>query len=107
MEKRYSAGITLNAFYQFSKAINESDDDGERQWNHVVQPGDSKKPRASYDIQHRVVSIFTWDLPFGKGRRLDERGRLKDWVPGWMGWGLDADLPVGSASHGKLCGQPI
>jgi hypothetical protein len=85
VEKRYSSGITLNAFYQFSKALNESDDDGTATgitwYNRRLE-----KARASYDIQHRVVSIFTWDLPFGKGRRWMSGGGWKDWFfGGWDG----------------------
>ena len=83
VEKRYSSGITLNAFYQFSKALNDADDDGTASgitwYNRRLE-----KARASYDIQHRFVSIFTWDLPFGKGRRWMSGGGWKDWILG--GW---------------------
>ncbi|MDZ4800840.1 MAG: carboxypeptidase regulatory-like domain-containing protein [Bryobacteraceae bacterium] len=83
VEKRYSAGITLNAFYQLSKAINDADDDGEARgvtwFNRRLE-----KARASYDIQHRFVSTFTWELPFGKGRRFMSGGGFTNWVLG--GW---------------------
>jgi hypothetical protein len=85
VEKRYSSGITLNAFYQFSKALNDADDDGEARgitwYNRRLE-----KARANYDIQHRLVSVFTWDLPFGKGRRWMSGGGWKDWfLGGWDG----------------------
>ena len=45
-----------------------------------------EKARASYDIQHRFVGVFTWDLPFGKGRRWMSGGGWKDWfLGGWDG----------------------
>ena len=85
VEKRYSAGITFNVFYTYSKTINDADDDGEARgvtyYNRRLE-----KARASYDIQHRAVSIFTWDLPFGKGRRWMSGGGWKDWFfGGWDG----------------------
>jgi hypothetical protein len=83
VEKRYSHGIYLNAFYQWSKAINNADDDGEVRgatwYNRSLE-----KARANYDIQHRFVSTFTWELPFGKGRRFMSGGGWKDYVLG--GW---------------------
>jgi hypothetical protein len=85
VEKRYSSGFTLNAFYQWSKAINDADDDGTANgitfYNRRLE-----KARANYDIQHRFVSIFTWDLPFGKGRRWMNGGGWKNWfLGGWDG----------------------
>lgn len=85
VEKRYSSGITLNAFYQWSKAMNDADDDGGASgityYNRRLE-----KARASYDIQHRVVSVFTWELPFGKGRRWMSAGGWKDYfLGGWDG----------------------
>lgn len=85
VEKRYSSGMTLNAFYQWSKALNDADDDGTASgvtfYNRSLEKG-----RANYDVQHRFVSVFTWDLPFGKGRRWMNGGGWKDWfLGGWDG----------------------
>ena len=85
VEKRYSSGITLNTFYQWSKTMNEADDDGAASgitwYNRRLE-----KARASYDIQHRLVSVFTWDLPFGKNRKWMSGGGWKDWLfGGWDG----------------------
>ncbi len=85
VEKRYSAGITFNVFYTYSKTINDADDDGTASgityYNRRLE-----KARASYDIQHRAVGVFTWDLPFGKGRRWMSGGGWKDWFfGGWDG----------------------
>ncbi len=83
VEKRYSQGVTLNAFYQFGKTLNDADDDGGASgvtyYNRSLQ-----KARANYDIQHRFVSVFVLEFPFGKGRRWMNSGGLKDWVLG--GW---------------------
>jgi hypothetical protein len=85
VEKRYSAGIAMNAFYTYSKTLNDADDDGGANgvtyYNRRLE-----KARASYDIQHRLVGVFTWDLPFGTGRRWMGGGGWKDWfLGGWDG----------------------
>jgi hypothetical protein len=84
VEKRYSHGITLNTFYTFSKAINESDGDGAASgitfYNRRLEKG-----RAGYDLTHRFVSVFTWDLPLGHGRRfLNTKGFRNAVFGGWQ-----------------------
>jgi hypothetical protein len=85
VERRYAQGMTLNTFYQIGKTLNDADDDGGRSgvtfYNRRLE-----KARANYDIRHRLVSVFTYDLPFGKGRRWANRGGITDWViGGWNG----------------------
>lgn len=84
-EKRYSAGLVLNAFYTFSKALNNGDNDGDVTgvdfYNRSLEKG-----RANYDIRHRFVSVMTYELPFGKGRPFMRRGGVLDAVLG--GWDL-------------------
>ncbi|MBI3210192.1 MAG: TonB-dependent receptor [Candidatus Solibacter usitatus] len=83
VEKRYSAGLVLNAFYTFSKALNNGDSDGGVSgitfYNRALEKG-----RANYDIRHRFVSVMTYELPFGKGRKLMNRGGVGNAVLG--GW---------------------
>lgn len=82
-EKRYSSGVTLNAFYQWGKTLNDADADGGASgitwYNRSLEKG-----RANYDIRHRFVSVFTAELPFGKGRRWMNSGGWSHWVFG--GW---------------------
>jgi hypothetical protein len=82
-EKRYSGGMGLNAFYTFSKSINEADNDGSANgitfYNRALEKG-----RASYDIAHRLVGVLTAELPFGTGRRYMNTGRVKNALLG--GW---------------------
>ncbi len=85
IERRYAQGMTLNAFYQFGKTLNDGDDDGGRTgitfYNRSLE-----KARASYDIRHRFVSVMTYEMPFGKGRRFMNGGGAKDYALG--GWDL-------------------
>jgi hypothetical protein len=84
-EKRYSAGLTWNSFYTFSKALNDGDSDGTLSgitfYNRRLE-----KARANYDITHRFVSTLTCDLPFGKGRRFMSGGGIRNIVLG--GWNI-------------------
>ena len=83
VEKRYSQGLQMNAFYTFSKALNNADNDGGvggiTYYNHSLE-----KARANYDIRHRFVSVLTYELPFGRGRRfMNSRGILNHVLGGW------------------------
>jgi len=84
-EKRYSAGLVLNAFYTFSKALNNADSDGDVSgitfYNRALEKG-----RANYDIRHRFVSVMTYELPFGKGRKFMNHGGFVNALLG--GWDL-------------------
>jgi hypothetical protein len=85
VEKRSSAGLSFNAFYTWSKSLNENEGDGGDGgvtfYNRRLEKG-----RSSTDIRHRFVSVMSYDLPFGKGRRLLNRGGIVNHVLG--GWQL-------------------
>ena len=83
VEKRYSSGVHLNAFYTLSKALNDADNDGDASgvtyYNRRLEKG-----RANYDIRHRFVGVTTYELPFGKGRHFMNRGGVLNAALG--GW---------------------
>ena len=58
-----------------------------------------EKARANYDIRHRFVSVMTYELPFGKGRKFMNRGGVVNAMLG--GWDLayTQTSAVGSAIH--------
>jgi hypothetical protein len=97
LEKRYSAGMTLNTFYTFSKAINDADEEsavrGITFYNRSLE-----KAVATFDLRHRFVATVTYDLPVGKGRKYMNAGGWKDAVFG--GWQL-------MWSHSMQSGLPI
>ncbi|MBN8729082.1 MAG: TonB-dependent receptor [Acidobacteria bacterium] len=80
-ERRYAQGMTLNAFYQLGKTLNDGDDDGGRS-GITFYNRDLEKARASYDIRHRFVSVFTYELPFGKGRKMMNGGGISNHILG-------------------------
>jgi hypothetical protein len=80
-ERRFSQGLTLNAFYQLGKTINDADDDGTASgitfYNRRLE-----KARANYDISHRFVSVMTYEPPFGRGRKWMSGGGVSNWIFG-------------------------
>jgi hypothetical protein len=86
--KRYSAGLTLLTSYTWAKSIDETS--GIR-----VQGDDTLFPQNSYcvrcerglsafDTRHRFVTSGLWDIPIGKGRRVNVSNAFADAVIG--GW---------------------
>jgi len=83
VEKRYAKGMTVNSFYTFSKSINDVDEDGGA-GGVTFYDRRLEKARASYDVRHRWVSTFTYELPVGKGKRFLSNGRVANAILG--GW---------------------
>jgi hypothetical protein len=82
-ERRFTAGMTLIGLYTLSKALDESDDDatanGVTYYNRALEKG-----RAGYDIRHRYMSVLSYELPIGKGRRwLNRGGVVHQTLGGW------------------------
>jgi len=81
IEKRYSRGMSLSAAYTWSKSIDSSSEDRD------TGGGYNKRGVSDFDIPHRLVSSFIWDLPVGHGRRwLGSGNRAADAALG--GWQL-------------------
>ncbi|HLQ45085.1 MAG TPA: hypothetical protein VK137_10180, partial [Planctomycetaceae bacterium] len=53
-----------------------------------------EKALSSHDTRHRFVTSTFWDLPFGKGRRLNVNNSVADVIVG--GWQLGAILTLQS-----------
>jgi hypothetical protein len=84
VEKRLSHGITLNTFYTYSKALDDVDGEsavsGITFYNRRLEKG-----VGGFDVTHRFVNVFAWDLPFGRGRRYLNKGGWTDKVfGGWL-----------------------
>lgn len=85
VEKRHSSGISFNAFYTWAKTLNETEadsgDNGVTFYNRRLEKG-----RSNTDIRHRFVNVMNFELPFGRGRALMNRGGLLNHAFG--GWEL-------------------
>ncbi len=87
VEKRFSGGLSFTSFYTFSKAIDEDSDDsaagGITFYNRRLE-----KARSDYDVTHRWVTYFLWEIPFGRGRRWGSGvNKIVDGILG--GWELN------------------
>jgi hypothetical protein len=84
-EKRFSNGLAYTVSYTWSKTL----DEGCSGWFQVegcaVQnPYNLRGDRsvAGFDLTHVFTSNFSYELPFGKGRPLQTRNRVADYIMG-------------------------
>jgi hypothetical protein len=90
LTKRFSNGVTALVSYTWSKSIDEtsgirtSDSDTLFWQNGYCQR--CERGLSAFDNRHRLVVSGLYDLPLGKGRKLDIRNRFLDGVAG--GWQL-------------------
>ena len=107
IERRMSNSWSLTSFYTFSKAIDEDSDDaaagGVDFYNRRLE-----KARSDYDVTHKWVTYWTWDMPFGKGKRwLNSGGILGHVFGNWELNGintLESGAPFGFTHNGNLPG---
>jgi Carboxypeptidase regulatory-like domain len=79
LRKRFTNGLQFNVNYTFSKAMDDLSDAFTGKGNLAGFPTDQLDPRldygpADYNVKHRVVASFVYDLPFAKSSR---------WLGGW------------------------
>jgi hypothetical protein len=120
VRKRFSHGLSLNANYTYAKALDELSDFS-RTKNTAIAATDGQNLRADYgpadfDLRHRVVVSFSYDLPVFHGNRI-----LGGWtVNSIISWntgspiglfdgssdsnadGVRSDRPEFEGSHGVL-----
>jgi hypothetical protein len=63
IEKRYSQGVSLSTAYTWSKSMDSSSEDRD------TGGGYNRRGLSDFDIPHRLVNSFIWDLPVGHSRR--------------------------------------
>ena len=86
VQKQWSHGVMMNAFYTYSKAIDNAD--GESQVTGVDFYNQSlEKAAAGYNRTDRIINTWMIDLPFGAGRRFMNGHGIKNAVFG--GWQLN------------------
>ncbi|HEY7306338.1 MAG TPA: TonB-dependent receptor [Bryobacteraceae bacterium] len=108
-EKRMSSGLTFLTAYTLSKAIDDSYgglDDTTSPPNNNADLA-AERSRASFDVRHRLVFSYIYELPFGKGRHfLSAASPLVDGlVGGWQVEGLStirSGMPFSVTATGNL-----
>jgi len=80
LRKRFSSGLQFNANYTWAKALDDvSDAFTTKNASANAYPTDSENVKfdygpADFDVRHRIVGSFNYDLPFAKANR---------WLGGW------------------------
>jgi hypothetical protein len=91
-ERRFQSGFSLLSSYTWSKAISNAPqfrNAGGANGSENSPPQNSYDLRAerglaSFDVRHRWVNSFVWDLPFGSGRKFLTRGPASWLLGGWQ-----------------------
>jgi len=106
VERRFTAGLTLLGFYTYSKALDESDDDGTATgityYNRRLEKG-----RAGYDVRHHFMSVLNYELPIGKGRRWMNRGGILNHALGGWDFTWTETLESGLPTTATFAGSPF
>jgi hypothetical protein len=78
LEKRYSSGLALNLAYTWSHSIDNIAELFGGPAGDIQQTTDFNASRASsgFDIRQRLVLSGNYELPFGKGRAMMNRGGI-------------------------------
>ena len=79
IEKLYSRGLTMQAFYTYGKCISDTT-------SSIYLDRGEQRARCSYDRTHMFTASMTYSLPIGKGRALLNRGGVLNAIIG--GWDM-------------------
>ena len=92
-ERRLSRGLGALVSYTWSKSIDDAS-------NFFSSAGDPNFPQNSYnlrgergrsnfDVRHRLSASYSYDLPFGKGRKyFADNGWVSTVLTGWQSFGI-------------------
>ena len=75
-QKRFAAGLSFLASYTWAKSIDLSSERGNGDRGGGFEGGNPRdligyfRARSGFDIRHRFVVSYVYELPFGKGRAL-------------------------------------
>jgi hypothetical protein len=120
LEKRFSGGLTGLVSYTWGKALTGSPDHISTSGGGAgIDTGTFREPQdgnnvradrglAEFDVKHRFVASYVWELPFGRGRRFGN-----DWnkaadllLGGWQVTGIHA-LQSGLGLTATLGGSTV
>jgi hypothetical protein len=98
VERRITSGLYLLGTYTYSKSIDDGSiaaGVGDQPVASAPAPQDSFHPGAErglsdFDLRHRMVVSYLYELPFGKGRKfLSTSGKVMDaFLGGWQANGI-------------------
>lgn len=104
LERRYASGLSFLVSYTYSKAI----DDSHSSSNFAGTPSNAQcrcdlrgnKGPSAYDLTHRTVVSFGYELPLGKGKPFLNAGRIWSKIAG--GWQLNGIIYAQSGPPAQI-----
>ena len=92
LEKRYAAGLIVSGAYTWSHSMDNIQELFGASAGDIQQTTDFNASRASssFDVRQRFVSSAVYELPFGKGKPMMNRGGVLNAIFG--GWQLTSIL---------------
>lgn len=86
IDRRFANGFSLLASYTYGHSIDDGPSNAE---SNDPAPQDSRNLRAnrgnsSFDIRHRFVTSYVWELPFGRANRFGRGWQLAG-ITSWQG----------------------
>jgi hypothetical protein len=92
VEKRFSRGLSFRTAYTFSKSIDESQEHlasgGTGSFTQNNRDLRERRGPSDFDVRHRFVASYIYELPFGKGRAYLNSGPVSEILGGWRISGL-------------------
>jgi outer membrane receptor protein involved in Fe transport len=92
LEKRFSRGFSFRTAYTYSKSIDYAQEHlaagGTGSFTQNARDLRERRGPSDFDVRHRFVGSYIWELPFGKGRSYLHDGALAHIVGGWRLSGL-------------------
>ncbi|MBV8858973.1 MAG: TonB-dependent receptor [Acidobacteria bacterium] len=92
LEKRFSQGFSFRTAYTFSKSIDYAQEHlaagGTGSFTQNARNLRERRGPSDFDVTHRFVGSYVWELPFGKGRSYLNDGALAHVLGGWRLSGL-------------------
>jgi len=83
LEKRFSNGLQARFSYLFSKLMNNGAESGQSESDTPPQSVFMQRMGLSLDnVPHQVILVYTYELPFGKGKRYVNGGGITDYMIG-------------------------
>ncbi|HSE98436.1 MAG TPA: carboxypeptidase-like regulatory domain-containing protein [Blastocatellia bacterium] len=91
-EHRLNRGLSFNSFYTISKAIDTSSSTAETGGSATIAQDSynqrAEKGLAAFDVRHRFVTSFIYELPIGRGHNFAGSGTLGRILEGWQIGGI-------------------
>ncbi len=96
LERRFSGGLTFLASYTYGHSLDIGRNQNENGDPGPMNPRNMNLEHASsnYDIRHRFVTSYVWELPFGRGQRWlsgdRKAGKFASFIAGTVlgGWSV-------------------